>query len=60
MVPKVYSGDSKGFANNSHGFRGYIYVMATLKFTYFEIKRCFLNYNHETSLIGDVFISYDR
>ena len=55
------SGDSKGSANNSHGFCGYIYVMATLKFTYFEMNdECFLKYNHETSLIGDVFISYDR
>jgi hypothetical protein len=32
-VPKVRSVDPLGSTTSSHGIRGYIYVMATLKFT---------------------------
>jgi hypothetical protein len=35
VVPKVCSEDPKGSATSSKGIRGYISVMATLKFTYF-------------------------
>ena len=38
VVPKVRFADPKGFATSSQGIRGYISVMAALKFTYFIIK----------------------
>ena len=37
-VPKLCSADPKEFATGSQGIRGCIYVMATVKFTYFLIK----------------------
>jgi hypothetical protein len=46
----------------SQGIRGYISVMAALKFIYSLIKgiKCFVKINRGISLIGDVFILYDR
>jgi len=38
MVPKVCSADLLGFATIFHGIRGYISLIATLKFTYFLSK----------------------
>jgi hypothetical protein len=35
MVPQVCCADSKGSATSCQGIRGYIFLMATLKFTYF-------------------------
>ena len=35
-VPKVHSVDPFGSMTSSHGIRGYIYVIDTLKFTYFN------------------------
>jgi hypothetical protein len=58
VLPKVCSADLKGTATSSQGIRGYISLMATLKFTNFLIKQLFFN-NRGTSLIGDVLISYD-
>jgi hypothetical protein len=39
FVQKVCSADHKGSATSSQGIRGYISVMATLKFTYFLNQR---------------------
>ena len=41
----------------SQGTREYISVMATMMFT---LKECFVRNNRETSLIGEMFVSYDR
>jgi len=35
VVPEVHSVDPKGSATSYQGNRGYMYVMATLKYTYF-------------------------
>jgi len=34
LVPKVCSADPRGSATGSQGIRGYVSVMATLKFTF--------------------------
>jgi len=63
VVPKMCSAERKGSAISSQGISGCISVMVTtLKFTYFfKLKdSCFVKNNSETSLIGDIFISYDR
>jgi len=39
MVLKVCSADTKGSATSSQGIRGYIFLMAALKFTNFLITR---------------------
>jgi hypothetical protein len=38
VVPQVCSADPKGSVTGSQGIRGYISVIATLKFPYFLIK----------------------
>jgi hypothetical protein len=49
------------FANISQGMRGYVSVMAVLKFIYILFKgECFVRNNRKTPLIRDMFISYDR
>ena len=61
VVTEVRSANPKGSATSSQGIRGCISVMATLKFTFLELKKqCFVKNNRRTSLTGDVFISYDR
>ena len=62
MVPKVCLTDPKGSPTSFQGIRDYISVMAALKFTYLlKVKEYyFVNNNRVTSLIGDMFISYDR
>ena len=55
VVPKVCSADPKGSTISSQGIHGYLSVMVTFKFTTYFVKN-----NHRTSLIGDVFILYDR
>ena len=62
VVPEVYSYDPEESSSSSQGIRGYTYVMATLKFTYFLISQkdyWYVENNSGTSLTGDVFISYD-
>jgi hypothetical protein len=39
VVATVYSADQKGSSTSSQGIRGYIAVMATVKFTAYLIKR---------------------
>ena len=54
----AYSPDQ--FVTSSQDIRGYIAVMASLKFIFFKFKEyCFVKNNRGTSLIGGVFISYD-
>jgi hypothetical protein len=56
VVTKVRSTGPKGSATSSQGIRGYISVMAALKF-FFKFKEyCFVKNNRGTSLTGDVFI----
>ena len=52
-VPKMCSADPKGI-------RGYISVMATLKFTYCCKGIMFVNNYRVTSLIGYMLIAYER
>jgi hypothetical protein len=40
VVPKCIPTDSRGSATTSHGIRGYISVMTTLKFTFFQLIEC--------------------
>ena len=51
MVPKVCSVDPKGSAAGSHGIRGYISVMATLKCTF-----CFKSRNKVLLKIIAIFL----
>ena len=57
---RVFSG-FQGIRDMFQEIRGYISIMAIVKFTYYVIKRkmFFLN-NRGTSLIGDTFISCDN
>jgi len=53
--------DLKGSATSSQGILGYISVVAAVKFTYFLIKEMTFFFKYlGTSLLGCVFISYDR
>jgi hypothetical protein len=60
VVSKLFSADPKGFATCSKVIRGYISVMASLKFDYFLNKKYFIfvKNNCGNSLIGDIFTSY--
>jgi hypothetical protein len=61
LALKVWSTDPMGTATSSQGIRGYISVMAAVKFPYFSIKRIpFYFKNRGTSVIGYVFVSCDR
>jgi len=61
VLPKACSKDPLESATSSQRIRGYISVIATLKFTYFLItKKWFVKNNSGTSLIGCMSISYDR
>jgi hypothetical protein len=60
-LSKVCAMNLKGPATISQGIRGYISVLAAMKFSNFLIKRIMFCLKYcENSLIGDVFISYDR
>jgi len=59
VVPKVCSANPKGSAISSQGVGGCISVMANLHFLKL-MEYCFVKNNLRTSLIGVVFISYDR
>jgi hypothetical protein len=39
VVPKLCSADHKGSVTSSQGIRGYISVMAAIKFTYFLLVK---------------------
>jgi hypothetical protein len=57
LVHKLCSAVPNGSATSSQGIRGYLFLTATLKFTYSLIKGMFFFLNNRgTSLSGDVFI----
>jgi hypothetical protein len=62
VVPKMWFADHKKWDNGSQVIRGYISVMATLKFTYYLNKKVYvlLKIILVTSLVGDMLISYNR
>jgi len=62
VFPKVCSEDTKASTSNTQGIRGYISVMATLKFAYilYLKKYGFIENNRQTSVIVDMSITYDR
>ena len=58
VVTKECSADPEVSANCSQGIRGILLQWLLLKFTYFLKEQSFVKNNPETSLIGDMFISY--
>ena len=60
VVPSLCSAGPKGSATSSQGIRGFISITAALQFTCFIIKGIKLFKNCATSLIGDIYMSYDR
>jgi hypothetical protein len=60
VVSKMCIANPKRSATSSQGIRGYITVMATLKFTFLIKGITFFLNNRGPSLIDDMFTSYDR
>ena len=60
VVPKLCSADPKWSSTISHRFHRYAAAIAVWKFTHFLIKEYFFKKNCGTSLIGELFVSYDR
>jgi len=60
VVLKVCSANPKGSTTSSHGVSGCISLMAKLHFFFKLLGYCYVKNNLRTSLIGAVFISYDR
>jgi len=61
VVPKGCFAEPKGSATSSQGILGYISVRPTVMSTNFlNYRKNVVKNNRGTSLIGDMFISYDR